>query len=404
MSNRSYSYQSIDDAFVAGKHVFFRTDLNVPMQGGVVTDTSRIARTAVGIAKLASRGAKVVVAAHYGRPKGQIAPELSLAPIAPILAEFTGQTVKFLPDCVGGAVKSAISSMADGDIILLENLRFHSGEESGSADFAQDLADGMDIFVNDAFSASHRAHASISVIAGLLPAYAGSLMAAELSALSAALGAPQHPVVALVGGAKVSTKLGVLLNLVKRVDRLIIGGGMANTFLYAQGVAIGASLAETDMADQALAILAAAKKAKCQILLPRDVVVAKEFKVGAASRCLTIGADTIADDEMILDAGPRTVELASTSFNDAKTLVWNGPMGAFEIKPFDIATVELARHAAILTQMNGLISIAGGGDTVAALGAAHVADKFHYISTAGGAFLEWMEGKDLPGVAALQSG
>ena len=397
----SLAIANADLADVKGKVIFFRTDLNVPMADGKITDTTRIDRTAPGIADLAQKGAKVVVAAHYGRPKGARVDAMSLRPIAPALADAVGRQVTFIDDCIGSDVATAINAMAEGDVILLENLRFHAGEEKGDANFAQALAEGIDLYVNDAFSASHRAHASIANIAGLVPAYAGPLMAAELSALAAALETPQKPVAAVVGGAKVSTKLAVLEHLLDKVDVLIIGGGMANTFLYAQGVDIGASLAEPDMADQARKIMASADQHNCRIILPVDVAVAKEFKEGAASRHLTIGEDAPDADDMILDAGPETVALAVDALNAAKTLVWNGPMGAFEIKPFDAATVDLARQAAILTRMNGLISVAGGGDTVAALAAAGVGNKFHYVSTAGGAFLEWMEGKTLPGVAAL---
>ena len=397
----SLAIANADLADVKGKVIFFRTDLNVPMADGKITDTTRIDRTAPGIADLAQKGAKVVVAAHYGRPKGARVDAMSLRPIAPALADAVGREVTFIDDCIGSDVATAINAMAEGDVILLENLRFHAGEEKGDANFAQALAEGIDLYVNDAFSASHRAHASIANIAGLVPAYAGPLMAAELSALAAALETPQKPVAAVVGGAKVSTKLAVLEHLLDKVDVLIIGGGMANTFLYAQGVDIGASLAEPDMADQARKIMASADQHNCRIILPVDVAVAKEFKEGAASRHLTIGEDAPDADDMILDAGPETVALAVDALNAAKTLVWNGPMGAFEIKPFDAATVDLARQAAILTRMNGLISVAGGGDTVAALAAAGVGNKFHYVSTAGGAFLEWMEGKTLPGVAAL---
>ena len=397
----SLAIANADLADVKGKVIFFRTDLNVPMADGKITDTTRIDRTAPGIADLAQKGAKVVVAAHYGRPKGARVDAMSLRPIAPALADAVGREVTFIDDCIGSDVATAINAMAEGDVILLENLRFHAGEEKGDANFAQALAEGIDLYVNDAFSASHRAHASIAIIAELVPAYAGPLMAAELSALAAALETPQKPVAAVVGGAKVSTKLAVLEHLLDKVDVLIIGGGMANTFLYAQGVDIGASLAEPDMADQARKIMASADQHNCRIILPVDVAVAKEFKEGAASRHLTIGEDALDADDMILDAGPETVALAVDALNAAKTLVWNGPMGAFEIKPFDAATVDLARQAAILTRMNGLISVAGGGDTVAALAAAGVGNKFHYVSTAGGAFLEWMEGKTLPGVAAL---
>ena len=392
---------AIANADVRGKVIFFRTDLNVPMAEGQITDTTRIDRTAPGIADLAAKGAKVVVAAHYGRPKGERVASMSLKPIAPALAAAIGRDVGFVDDCIGEGVSQAITAMTEGQVLLLENLRYHAAEEQGDPAFAAALAKDIDLYVNDAFSASHRAHASISVIAGLVPAYAGPLMATELSALAAALDAPKKPVAAVVGGAKVSTKLAVLNNLVAKVDVLIIGGGMANTFLYAQGVDIGASLAESDMADQARTIMASAEQAGCRIILPVDVVVAKEFKAGADARRLTIGQDPLDGDDMILDAGLETVALAVDALNAAQTLVWNGPMGAFEIKPFDAATVDLARQAAILTRMNGLVSVAGGGDTVAALAAAGVEDKFHYVSTAGGAFLEWMEGKTLPGVAAL---
>lgn len=392
---------NIANADVQGKVVFFRTDLNVPMADGQVTDTTRIDRTASGIADLAQKGAKVVVAAHFGRPKGQKVESLSLKPIAPVLAKSVGRKVRFIDDCIGDGVADTLASMGDGDVVLLENLRFYSAEESGDADFAAALAKGIDLYVNDTFSTSHRAHASIAAMAKLLPSYAGPLMAEELSALSAALEQPKKPVAAVVGGAKVSTKLAVLENLVNKVDVLIIGGGMANTFLYAQGVDIGASLAEVDMADQARVIMTNAEAAGCKVILPVDVVVAKEFKANAEARHLKIGQDHLASDDMILDAGPETVALAVDALNRAKTLVWNGPMGAFEMKPFDVATVDLARQAAILTKMTGLVSVAGGGDTVAALAAAGVENKFHYVSTAGGAFLEWMEGKTLPGVAAL---
>ena len=381
---------AIANADVRGKVIFFRTDLNVPMAEGQITDTTRIDRTAPGIADLAAKGAKVVVAAHYGRPKGERVASMSLKPIAPALAAAIGRDVGFVDDCIGESVSQAITAMTEGQVLLLENLRYHAAEEQGDPAFAAALANDIDLYVNDAFSASHRAHASISVIAGLVPAYAGPLMATELSALAAALDAPKKPVAAVVGGAKVSTKLAVLNNLVAKVDVLIIGGGMANTFLYAQGVDIGASLAESDMADQARTIMASAEQAGCRIILPVDVVVAKEFKAGADARRLTIGQDPLDGDDMILDAGPETVALAVDALNAAQTLVWNGPMGAFEIKPFDAATVDLARQAAILTRMNGLVSVAGGGDTVAALAAAGVEHKFHYVSTAGGAFLEWM--------------
>ena len=386
---------------VAGKTVFFRTDLNVPMKDGVVTDTTRIDRTAEGMAELAEKGARVVVAAHFGRPKGQRVEDLTLAPIAPVLGKIMGREVGFIDDCIGADVEAAIQGMNDGEIILLENLRFYAEEEKGDEGFAKALAQSADIFVNDTFSTSHRAHASIAKMCALLPSYAGHLMMEELQALAAALGAPKPPVAAVVGGAKVSTKLAVLNNLVKKVDSLIIGGGMANTFLYAQGHDIGASLAETDMAEEARQIMAAAEDAGCMIVLPTDAVLAREFKAGAESRVISLADGEIGSDEMILDAGPETVEAAKAALDQANTVVWNGPMGAFEIAPFDVATFALAQHAAMRTKDHGLVSVAGGGDTVAALIAAGADKDFHYVSTAGGAFLEWMEGKTLPGVAAL---
>ena len=386
---------------VAGKTVFFRTDLNVPMKDGVVTDTTRIDRTAEGMVELAEKGARVVVAAHFGRPKGRRVEDLTLAPIAPVLGKIMGREVGFVEDCIGRDVEAAIQGMNDGEIVLLENLRFHPEEEKGDEGFAKALAKSVDIFVNDTFSTSHRSHASIAKMCALLPSYAGHLMMEELQALAAALGAPKPPVAAVVGGAKVSTKLAVLNNLVKKVDSLIIGGGMANTFLYAQGHDIGASLAETDMAEDARQIMAAAEDAGCKIVLPTDAVLAREFKAGAASRVISFTDGEIGSDEMILDAGPETVEAAKTALDKANTVVWNGPMGAFEIAPFDAATFALAQYAAMRTKDHGLISVAGGGDTVAALIAAGADQDFHYVSTAGGAFLEWMEGKTLPGVAAL---
>lgn len=386
---------------VAGKTVFFRTDLNVPMKDGVVTDTTRIDRTAEGMAELAEKGARVVVAAHFGRPKGQRVEDLTLAPIAPVLGKIMGREVGFIEECIGKDVEAAIQGMNDGEIILLENLRFHPEEEKGDEGFAKALAKSVDIFVNDTFSTSHRAHASIAKMCALLPSYAGHLMMEELQALAAALGAPKPPVAAVVGGAKVSTKLAVLNNLVKKVDSLIIGGGMANTFLYAQGHEIGASLAETDMAEEARQIMAVAEDAGCMIVLPTDAVLAREFKAGAESRVISLADGEIGSDEMILDAGPETVQAAKAALDKANTVVWNGPMGAFEIAPFDAATFALAQHAAMRTKNHGLVSVAGGGDTVAALIAAGADKDFHYVSTAGGAFLEWMEGKTLPGVAAL---
>ena len=401
LSQDELSLLDISAVDVAGKTVFFRTDLNVPMKDGVVTDTTRIDRTALGMGKLAERGARVVVAAHFGRPKGKRVDDLTLAPIAPVLGKIMGRDVGFIDECIGDEVEAAITSMNDGDVLLLQNLRFHPEEEQGDEGFARALAKSVDIFVNDTFSTSHRAHASIAKMCALLPSYAGGLMLEELTALASALGAPKPPVAAVVGGAKVSTKLAVLNNLVKQVDTLIIGGGMANTFLFAQGHQIGASLAETDMADEARQIMATADEAGCRILLPSDVVLTRAFKAGAEHSILKMAEGGIEDDEMILDAGPQTVEAAKAALDEANTLVWNGPMGAFEIAPFDAATVALAQHAPKRTKEAGLISVAGGGDTVAALIAAGADADFHYVSTAGGSFLEWMEGKSLPGVSAL---
>ena len=393
----------IDDINVKSKIIFYRADLNVPMHDGVITDKTRITRVVEGMKALVEKGARLVVTAHYGRPKGQWQADMSLQSVAGALGEALGQNVTFVPDCIGDAVQTHITQLADGEVVLLENLRFHEGEEAGDKDFAGELAKGIDIYVNDAFSASHRRHASIVGLACLVPAYAGRLMAEELNALKAALGEPKSPVTAIVGGAKVSTKLQVLNHLLERVDYLIIGGGMANTFLLTQGFEIGASLAEADMIDDAKVIMAKADDAGCKIVLPSDVIVAKALKSGAESRVLSIATDRVADDEMILDAGPDAIKEACAILDQSHTLIWNGPMGAFETSPFDRATIALAKHAAGLTTSKGLVSVAGGGDTVAALVLAGVEDDFHYVSTAGGAFLEWMEGKSLPGVAALMN-
>lgn len=401
MSNRA-AFPSVADLDCAGKTVFFRADLNLPMADGKITDTTRLDRTAPGIKTLLDQGAKVVIASHFGRPKGDVVPAMSLAPMVSALSQVLGEPVSFAPDCIGEAAEKTIAAAKPGEAVLLENLRFHKGEEAGDEGFAASLAALADLYVNDAFSVSHRAHASMVGLARLLPACAGPLMAEELAALTAALETPKRPVAAVVGGAKVSTKLAVLNNLVHRVDSLIVGGGMANTFLLAKGVAIGASLAEADMQEQARAIMAAAEEAGCDLILPDDVVLARKFAAGAEHRHLRLADGDIADDEMILDTGPQTVARAMAAVDAANTLVWNGPMGAFEIPPFDAATVALARHVAARTGSTGLVSVAGGGDTVAALNAAGVEDEFHYVSSAGGAFLEWMEGKVLPGVAVLQ--
>ncbi len=394
------SWKTIDDLDLNGKVVLVRVDVNVPMENGVVTDTTRIDKIVPTIEDILSKGGKPVLLAHFGRPKGEVVPEMSLKLIVPALqAALPGRKVIFGEDCIGAPAKTAVGAMGPGDVVLLENTRFHKGEEKNDPQLAAGMAALGDVYVNDAFSAAHRAHSSTEGIAKLLPHAAGRLMEAELKALEAALGKPQRPVVAVVGGAKVSTKLDLLGNLVSKVDHLVIGGGMANTFLVAQGVEVGKSLAERDMAPTALEIIEKAKTAGCQIHLPVDVVVAREFKAGAANE--TVAAGDCPADAMILDAGPKTVDELTKVFAASKTLIWNGPLGAFEIPPFDAATVAAARAVAELTRAGKLVSVAGGGDTVAALNQAGVADDFSYISTAGGAFLEWMEGKELPGVVAL---
>ena len=393
------AWKTLDDMDLNGKVVLTRVDINVPMENGVVTDATRIEKIVPTVNDILSKGGKPVLLAHFDRPKGKVVPEMSLSRVLPALETALGRKVVFGADCVGEVAKAAIASAGVGDVVLLENTRFHPGEEKNDAGLAQQLADLGDVYVNDAFSAAHRAHASTAGIAHLLPAAAGRLMEAELKALESALGTPLRPVVAVVGGAKVSTKLDLLGNLVGKVDHLVIGGGMANTFLVAKGIEVGKSLAERDMADTAREILAKAEAAGCRIHLPVDVVVAREFKAGAANE--TVAADACPADAMILDAGPATVAEIAKVFGEAKTLIWNGPLGAFEIEPFDAATNAAARRAAELTKAGGLVSVAGGGDTVAALNKANAAESFSFISTAGGAFLEWMEGKELPGVAAL---
>jgi phosphoglycerate kinase len=390
--------RTLDDVDVKGKRVLLRIDLNVPMEDGRVTDATRIERVLPTIREISGKGGKTVILSHFGRPKGRD-PKDSLKPVAAALAEQIGRPVAFAGDCIGKDAAKAVKAMQDGDVLVLENTRFHAGEETNDPAFVKELAKNGDLYVNDAFSAAHRAHASTEGIARLLPAAAGRLMEAELKALEAALGDPVRPLVAVVGGAKVSTKLDLLGNLVERVDHLVIGGGMANTFLVAQGVEVGRSLAERDMAETARAILAKAADQRCTIHLPLDVVVAREFVANAASE--TVSVDACPPDAMILDAGPQTVSALSALFETCRTLIWNGPLGAFEIPPFDAATNAVARKAADLTIAGRLVSVAGGGDTVAALNKAGAAESFTFISTAGGAFLEWMEGKDLPGVAAL---
>jgi phosphoglycerate kinase len=392
--------KTLDDIDVAGKRVFLRADLNVPMRDGAVSDATRISRLAPTITELADKGAIVIVASHFGRPKGEPVPDMSLAPLAgPLSAALGGRNVSFANDCIGAEAQKVVGAAKGGDVVLLENLRFHEGEELNDPDFAAELAKLADIYVNDAFSAAHRAHASTEALAHLLPAAAGRMMQAELDALDSALGSPERPVGAIVGGAKVSTKLDLLGNLVGKVDMLAIGGAMANTFLHALGTDVGKSLCEHELADTALEILGLADEAGCQIILPSDAVVAREFAEGAPSEVVPVGA--VPGDMMILDIGPGSANGLATKLSDLKTLVWNGPLGAFEVPPFDAGTVMVARVAADLTRAGALKTVAGGGDTVAALVAADVLDDFSYVSTAGGAFLEWLEGKDLPGVKAL---
>lgn len=393
------AWKTLDDMDLSGKVVLTRVDINVPVEAGVVTDATRIEKIVPTVLDIIAKGGKPVLLAHFGRPKGKPVPEMSLKVAIPALEAALGRPVAFAEDCIGAPAKKAVAAMKPGDVLLLENTRFHAGEEENDAVLAAGLAALGQVYVNDAFSAAHRAHASTEGIAHLLPSAAGRLMEAELKALNAALGQPARPVAAVVGGAKVSTKLDLLGNLVTKVDHLVIGGGMANTFLVAKGVEVGKSLAERDMAETARAILAKAAAGNCTIHLPVDIVVAREFKAGAA--CETVPVNACPVDAMILDAGPATVAEIGTVFEGCQTLIWNGPLGAFEIEPFDKATNAAAQKVADLTRAGRLVSVAGGGDTVAALNKAGVADDFTFISTAGGAFLEWMEGKTLPGVAAL---
>jgi phosphoglycerate kinase len=395
------SFKTLDGADLKGKRVLVRVDLNVPMEGGRVSDTTRIERILPTIREISDKGGRVVLLAHFDRPKGKVVPEMSLAGVVSTLSDLLGKKVAFGTDCTGPMAQAAVGALGDGDVLLLENTRFHKGEEDNDPDFARALAANGDVYVNDAFSAAHRAHASTEGIARLLPAYAGRTMQAELDALEAGLGKPQRPVIAIVGGAKVSTKLDLLANLVTKVDALAIGGGMANTFLAAQGINVGKSLCEHDLAETAREILAKAKETGCAVILPVDGVVAREFKANAANE--TVSVDKIPANAMMLDVGPGTVEAVNGWIAKAKTLVWNGPFGAFELTPFDKATMAVANFAAAQTRAGKLVSVAGGGDTVSALNQAGVADDFTYVSTAGGAFLEWMEGKDLPGVAALSA-
>lgn len=392
-------FKTIDDMDLDGKAVLTRVDLNVPTEGGQVTDTTRIEKIVPTVKAIQEKGGIPVLMAHFGRPRGKRDDSMSLKQIVPALESALGQEVVFAEDCIGGPAKKVVASLNPGDVALLENTRFHEGEEQNDQIFAASLAALGGAYINDAFSAAHRAHASTEGLARLLDAGAGRLMEAELKALDAALGNPQRPVAAVVGGAKVSTKLDLLTNLIEKVDHLIIGGGMANTFLVAKGVEVGKSLAERDMADTARAIIEKAEAGGCTIHLPTDIVVAREFKAGAESEVLPV--DQCPADAMILDAGPDTVNAIREVFDTCRTLVWNGPLGAFEIEPFDQATNAAAQAAAEATRNGQLVSVAGGGDTVAALNKAGVSGDFTFISTAGGAFLEWMEGKDLPGVAAL---
>lgn len=394
------NFKTLDDFDVSGKRVLVRVDLNVPMSEGKITDATRIERVVPTVRELCDKGAKVILLAHFGRPKGNRIPEMSLEPVAAASTDIFDRRVQFASDCIGAPAKIAVEAMSNGDILLLENTRYHAGEEKNDPGFAKELAENGDIYVNDAFSAAHRAHASSEGLAHMLPTAAGRAMEAELKALAAALTEPKRPVVAFVGGAKVSTKLELLGNLVTKVDVLVIGGGMANTFLAALGKPVGKSLCEHDLADTARDILARASDAGCEILLPTDVVVASEFKAGAPAR--TISASEVSGDDMILDVGTGTLGDIAQRLEEACTVVWNGPLGAFEIPPFNNGTNMAARHVAMLTKAGRLISVAGGGDTMAALNAAGVEDDFTYVSAAGGAFLEWLEGKDLPGVKALE--
>ncbi|MDP6390349.1 MAG: phosphoglycerate kinase [Alphaproteobacteria bacterium] len=392
-------FRTLDDLECDGRRVLVRGDLNVPTENGKVTDVTRLERLAPTLAELAERGCRIVVISHFGRPKGKPDPAMSLAPVADALAAVLGVPVAFAADCIGSEAAAAVEALAPGGIALLENLRYHPGEEENDRRFTTELAKLADFYVNDAFSVSHRAHASTTGIAQLLPSAAGRGMQAELEALASALGNPAHPLAAIVAGAKISTKLEVLGNLIDKVDSLVIGGAMANTFLHALGTDIGASLAEKDLADSVKDIMARADAAGCAIVLPSDVAIATQLEEGAAVEVVPIAA--VPPDKMILDIGPETVEALRRHLAECRTLLWNGPLGAFEVPPFNRATVAVAEEAARLTEAGKLVSVAGGGDTVAALNDAGVLEQFSYVSTAGGAFLEWLEGKELPGVAAL---
>ena len=396
-------FRTLDDLDVAGRRVLVRVDFNVPLQEGRVTDTTRIERAAPTLRELADRGARVIILTHFGRPKGKRVPEMSLAPVvAPLTAALGDRPVVFADDCIGATAAEAVAGLGNGDIALLENLRFHPGEEANDETFAAGLAALGELYVNDAFSAAHRAHASVEALARRLPAAAGRLMQGELDHLSRALESPERPVAAIVGGAKISTKLELLGNLVERMDLLIVGGVMANTILNALGVAVGRSLCEADMAATARDIVHGAKAVGCDLVLPTDAVVARELAAGTAVE--TVSIEQVPEDQMILDVGPATAAHLARRLETCRSLVWNGPLGCFEVPPFDAGTTRVARAAADLTRAGRLLSVAGGGDTVAALRHAGVIEAFSYVSTAGGAFLEWLEGKTLPGVAALRHG
>jgi len=393
------AFKTLDQADLSGQRALVRVDFNVPMADGGVGDDTRLRAALPTIEKLRKGGAKVILLAHFDRPKGKRVPAMSLKPVVEPLAKLLGAPVAFADDCIGEAAKAAVDALPPGGVLLLENVRFHAGEETNDPEFAKALAANGDLYVNDAFSAAHRAHASTEALARALPAYAGEQMRRELEALDAALGNPKRPVLGIVGGSKVSTKLDLLNNLVGKLDRLAIGGGMANTFLAAQGIDVGASLCEHDLADTARQIMATAEAAGCELLLPIDVVTAEKVEPGASSAVRDL--DAIGGQDRILDAGPKTLARLIAAMDASATLVWNGPLGVFEVPPFDKATVESAHHAAKLAKSGALVAVAGGGDTVAALNAAEVTGDFTFVSTAGGAFLEWMEGKVLPGVAAL---
>ena len=394
------AFRTLDGVDVRGKRVLVREDFNVPLHEGEVTDDTRLQVALPTIRKLRAGGARTILISHFDRPKGKRVPSMSLKPVVAPLVKLLGAPVTFADDCVGEAAQAAVAAMQDGDVLLLENLRYHAGEEADDPAFAKDLAANGDLYVDDAFSAAHRAHASTDALARLLPAYAGEAMRRELTALDAALGSPKRPVLGIVGGSKVSTKLDLLHNLILKLDQLAIGGGMANTFLYAQGWEVGASYCEKELADTARGIMAFAESRKCELLLPIDIVVAEQAQPGQAARVRELGE--IDPHERILDAGPKTVARLCRAMDAAATLIWNGPLGVFEVPPFDKATTEAALHAAALVRAGKLVAVAGGGDTVAALNAAKAAGDFTFVSAAGGAFLEWMEGKTLPGVEALK--